>query len=63
MASKIFHRLFLRPMGSGQSQILITLVPFLNVDTTKLIKIVKLLITLGKKGTGQSRILKAIAPL
>ena len=41
----------------GQSQILVTLVPFLNVDATKLIKIGKSLITSGKKRTGQSQIL------
>ena len=34
-------------MDWGQSQILVTLGPFLNVDATKLIKIVKSLITLG----------------
>ena len=44
-------------MDWGQSQILVTLVPFLNVDATKLIKIGKSLITSGKKRTGQSQIL------
>ena len=44
-------------MDWGQSQILVTLVPFLNVDATKLIKIDKSLITSGKKRTGQSQIL------
>jgi len=34
-------------MDWGQSQILGILVPFLNVDATELIKIVKSLITLG----------------
>ncbi|MDU7936646.1 MAG: hypothetical protein E7J36_06360 [Veillonella sp.] len=44
-------------MDWGQSQILVTLVPFLNVDATKLIKIGKSLITSGKKRMGQSQIL------
>ena len=49
-------------MDWGQSQILVTPVPFLNVDATKLIKIGKSLITLGKKRKGQSRLIEAIDP-